>query len=158
MGCCGNCIYAGGPACLDGGWRGCTGRGTAALNGIGIGGIDPPCWPPPGAEDGGGGRAGADCCAGVAGAGGLAAIPCTPACGGLWPAIRTETKERDGGLDEDEDDGGDAEDLVDGGTEGANDDDGEADDCGEELGGDPIAGYEGLDVDRTLGLFWTHKD
>jgi hypothetical protein len=42
MGCCGNDIYVGGPGYLNGGWSGCTGRGTAALNGIGNGGIGPP--------------------------------------------------------------------------------------------------------------------
>jgi hypothetical protein len=67
-------------------------------------------------------------------------------------------KERDGGLDEGEDDGDDAEELVNGGTEGASVGDCEADDCGKELGGDTIIEYEGLDDERTQGLCWAHKD
>jgi hypothetical protein len=89
---------------------------------------------------------------------GRAAVPCTPACGGRWPAISTETNERGGGLDEGVDDDGDEEELDDGGVEGAGVGDGEAGDCDEDLGGDAIARDEGLDDDRTLGLRWAHKE
>jgi hypothetical protein len=112
----------------------------------------PLCWPPPGAEDGGGGRGGAVCCTGAAGTEGRAAGPYTPACSGRWPAIRTETKDHGGGLDDGVDDDGEEEELDDGGTEGAGVGDVESDARDEELGGDTIVGDEDLDDERTLGL------
>jgi hypothetical protein len=83
-------------------------------------------------------------------------------------AITTEAKERDGGLDESEDDNGDGEELGNGVAENAGLGDGEAGVDDEEPGGGAFAGDEGFDCDadprsrpdddRTLGLRRAHKD